>query len=336
MILVTNDGLRDENNSIIGQSIPGIGIEGVSSPAKDAGVVMSPAEESSTSADSGPSKGQDRPPKLGYDAMVTGHMLRTDATLSVSQVPARRLSLQVNPVFNRPIPEGNILVPQGRTRAFSNLEAKTEYPRRSLSDPDSEHSFVPVKAEDRLSDNNLKHSIADGLAEPARPVLLRSTSGPPTTPIVDTQRPLHSKTAPPHGIERQGSHGENEIVVGIGKAVDPPNSELNFAVTASDTTQVKEIQGSLRELNLVGSGEVPAIQVNGDQEGLAEAVMPMALRNTDVCDSGMERLGVSGSEDLRSSTSGTSGSFSEQLSETDLHQVHLLGHACNQRCHSKV
>lgn len=320
-------GNQPVNQLLVGENHPGKRIDLIgqsmksSGPTEDVGVVLRP--ESSSSAESGGQLMQDRP-KTGSGMRSNDAMMVTGVTsvrpevpsvaLAVPQAPKRRLSLQVNPV-NLPIPEG-----QCRARAYSDLNNS-----EGICNPRARVGAKPSTT--YSSEANQQDNSGPCPAESVKQ-LLRSTSGPPATPVLDSQRRLMSGNEPPRpGVERQERRGEDEIVVGSWKKIPdrcPSMPGPNIAVTVSDTTQVKDLQGSFEGLNLVGPRKVPAIQVNEASKCDGSAVLPGSV------------VGCS-SENGWSSTGGSGRSWiSEKPSETDLYQVHLLGHACNNMCTSQV
>lgn len=329
--------------------LPGIKIEleVVPSPSQDGGVVVSPHEETSASVKSGTSShassGHEFGPKIGSkvtgsDTMVTGH-IRTPRPDSLCVPPKRRHSLQTirGPTLQATLNE----IP-----ALSDLNLETTKNRDCSEVGDSR-------------DRCTLHP-----AESVKPLLLRSQSGPPTTPVLYPAphclpSPLDSSTKPP-GVERQQSCEENEIVVGtIGQKMQPKagtlphHSPSNFAVVISDTSQVEEMHQSVASVNVISGGEeVPAVLVHQASTGRAEAVLaPKTV--VFQCGGSSEHAGSSkGSGSVEKSGCGSwvefcdghgssnSGSciasVSDEINETVRYQVHLLGHACNGRCYYQV
>ena len=313
MIQMTTEGsnLSDGNEGNEGNAaVPTIKIEGVPSPTENMSesgrITMHPHEESKSADSSTSSKRTNAEPggtqvSSGGAKLVVGTISSRDQrpdSLHVLNAPKRRSS---DPTTNLSVLDNDVIRPRSN----------------SMMD----RSPVPL---------DLSH------VEPARPVLHRSLSGPPTTPMLDPSSPLPScdVSVKPPGVQRQLSRGENEIVVGTFRKKLSQTGLPNIAVTAV-TDLVPELPPPQPTGNFVSIEEIPAVQVNGNPAGRTEAVLPGEMVGFRPEAPAIDRSSTEEEvEDVveEEESGDVYGSSSETLSEKDVYQVHLLGHACNKLC----
>ena len=307
----------------------------VSSPTEKNGIVnvnaVPSVEESSSSAEKNPSHGQESDKEVSKVGSTSGSNLGSSgtATMVIGQLPRRPMSLTTDvPTKERRKSlqmQSSLDQPAVRPRAYSDGRSKIQH-RLTVSKPDSktiqssphnEISEPKIDATEELELVNIEEAamlpkseqcnpttssltqLGEQPSDVATPILHRSLSGPPTTPVCDLPRLLPSPSSiKPHGIEAETS-GKNEFVVGLSgnkKIHDKsqtslqhqPPSPSNIPVTtiSDETEQVREPTPEPSPPKLINIGsqeeEVPAIQANETGGHLGQPVIGLENASSQV------------------------------------------------------